>query len=396
MEDVAHRPVWFDLDPPDRPQPTATVEGRYDIVVVGAGIAGLSCALHAAQSGASVLVLEREFPGAGATGRNAGFLMGEGECMALSTAAHGLEAAATLATIGRTSRWLIGRLDPPPRHLSWPGGIKLAASVREADALIDTEDALEDYELLDDLPPEAGPTERAERRYRVALLDPGDGLCHPLHVVDSLLRALAAAGGRVAFPADVTGLERDGTGWSVRVGDSAVRAEHVVLARAVGAADLVPPAGRPVRAQALAAVCDPVPDWTRSVYASEGGDYWRPLPDGRVLVGGRRRMDLDAEETAALDTTPTVQASLDELLRDLLPDGTTVQVTHRWSGTMVFSPDELPIAGELPTHPHLHQLGGFTGAGMCWGPALGALLAGQIVSGETRVPPPFAADRFSR
>ena len=52
----------------------APTRSGYDLVVVGAGLIGLSCAWRAAQAGMSVLVIEREAPGAGASGVAAGML----------------------------------------------------------------------------------------------------------------------------------------------------------------------------------------------------------------------------------------------------------------------------------------------------------------------------------
>ena len=65
-------PYWLDTAPqgPDR---TATdVGGQADVAVVGAGLTGLSAALHLARKGARVQVLERETVGWGASGRNGG------------------------------------------------------------------------------------------------------------------------------------------------------------------------------------------------------------------------------------------------------------------------------------------------------------------------------------
>src|SRR5918997_2354626 len=57
-----------------RLEQTAQRRSSYDLVVVGAGVIGLSCAWRAAQAGLSVAVVEREEPGAGASGVAAGML----------------------------------------------------------------------------------------------------------------------------------------------------------------------------------------------------------------------------------------------------------------------------------------------------------------------------------
>jgi glycine/D-amino acid oxidase-like deaminating enzyme len=71
-----YRPIGGWVERPDDPQ--AELEGNLsaDVVVVGAGFAGLSTALELAAGGAKVIVLESEFAGFGASGRNAGYLAG--------------------------------------------------------------------------------------------------------------------------------------------------------------------------------------------------------------------------------------------------------------------------------------------------------------------------------
>ena len=54
------------------PSPALDGDARADVVVVGGGFTGLSTALHLAEKGASVVVLEAEEPGWGASGRNGG------------------------------------------------------------------------------------------------------------------------------------------------------------------------------------------------------------------------------------------------------------------------------------------------------------------------------------
>ncbi|RQS02753.1 FAD-binding oxidoreductase [Burkholderia sp. Bp9002] len=71
-----YRPLGGWLERPDDPQPPLEGDVDADVIVVGAGFAGLSTALELAARGAKVVVIEREFAGFGASGRNAGYLAG--------------------------------------------------------------------------------------------------------------------------------------------------------------------------------------------------------------------------------------------------------------------------------------------------------------------------------
>ncbi|GAB3627981.1 Gamma-glutamylputrescine oxidoreductase [Pandoraea terrae] len=86
-----YRPLGGWVEKPDNPQPQLEAEVCADVIIVGAGFAGLSTALELAAHGAKVIVLEREFAGFGASGRNAGYLAG----------ALGLEFDLFLKRVGR-------------------------------------------------------------------------------------------------------------------------------------------------------------------------------------------------------------------------------------------------------------------------------------------------------
>lgn len=64
------------IEPPEDLQPQLEGHVTADVIVVGAGFAGLSTALELTARGAKVIVLEQEFGGFGASGRNAGYLVG--------------------------------------------------------------------------------------------------------------------------------------------------------------------------------------------------------------------------------------------------------------------------------------------------------------------------------
>lgn len=71
-----YRPVSGWLERPDDIQPRLEGTVSADAIVVGGGFAGLSTALELKARGADVIVIEREFAGYGASGRNAGYLAG--------------------------------------------------------------------------------------------------------------------------------------------------------------------------------------------------------------------------------------------------------------------------------------------------------------------------------
>jgi glycine/D-amino acid oxidase-like deaminating enzyme len=136
----------------------------------------------------------------------------------------------------------------------------------------------------------------------------------------------------------------------------------------------------PVRGQVAATAPLARQPLAMPTHSQHGFMYYRPTPDGRVVVGGGRLEHLEEEYTDAERTTAAVQAELDRFLRDALGVG-DAQVTHRWAGIMGFSADLMPLAGELPDAPGLHVAGGYSGVGNVLGHLCGRLVADLIATG---------------
>ena len=115
-------------------------------------------------------------------------------------------------------------------------------------------------------------------------------------------------------------------------------------------------------------------------YARQGFDYWQQLPDGRVLLGGFRDVSILDELTDVEETTPRIQASLEEFLGELI--GETPRVSHRWAGIFGLTQDLLPLVGRVPGRDGLWVAGGYSGHGNVLGFACGELVADAIL-GET-------------
>src|SRR5207237_2355412 len=125
--------------------------------------------------------------------------------------------------------------------------------------------------------------------------------------------------------------------------------ETVVIAADALSAALLPelePLVWPLRGQML--VTEPLPErlFERPHYAREGYDYWQQLPDGRLVVGGKRDASFATEATAVEETTELIQRELEELVVELI--GELPGITHRWAGVWGETRDRLPLVGRLP------------------------------------------------
>jgi gamma-glutamylputrescine oxidase len=159
-----------------------------------------------------------------------------------------------------------------------------------------------------------------------------------------------------------------------------LEAETVVIASDGYPTGLLPEldgAVQPTRGQVV--VTEPLAErpYERPHYARHGFDYWHQLPDGRLVIGGRRDTDLESEWTAEEATTPQVQAALEELIAELV--GYLPAITHRWSGIFGTTRDALPLAGPVPGHDQLWVARGYSGHGNVLGLACGDLLAKAIM-----------------
>jgi glycine/D-amino acid oxidase-like deaminating enzyme len=334
-----------------------------DVLVVGAGITGVAVARRLVGQ-ASVLVVERSQPGSGATGRNAGFVLaGVAANYSSAIRANGRDTAREIwrFTI-ENHRLLAAALEGGQGGYRRRGSWVLPASPGERDQLRESAALLAEDGLpgqWHDDAPASGADEKG------GVMVPTDAELHPARALMALAAPLPP--GTLSAGTNVAAIE-PGTG-GVRVelergsgGRHEVVAGRVVIAANGYTARLIPSLPlRPVRAQMLATAPEANLITDRPVYSDFGYRYWRQLDDGRVLLGGFRNTAFDAE--VGDDDAPSegVQARLEEHLLRL---GVSAAVTHRWAGTMGFTPDELPMVGPVPGFDGVHLCGGYSGHGL--------------------------------
>lgn len=377
-----------------------------DALVIGAGIAGISGALELERRGLSVIVLERDQPGAGASGRNAGFLMrGCAENYAAACRDYGRERAKALWRLTEENLEAlraegVERLPTVQRAPSCL--LALEEQEREelrASAALLREDGfrVEWLEAPGDGPDDAVWRPRhGARRALAGLVNPDDGACNPVDVLALLTRKLRAP---VRQRSEVTQIQEGPGGRSVvvRTAEGTIEAAHALLCANAYIGLILPEAARlarPTRGQMLAARF-PEGSGVRllmSYYANHGYEYFRQTRDGTVVVGGWRRRHADEEVGYEDRTTEPVQQGLEAFAAHML--GQPFEIAARWSGTMGFSPDGLPVVAPVGGFGsgRVWFCGGFTGHGMSMGFRTAQIAVGAMLGGAPNL---FDASRFT-
>ena len=331
-----------------------------DVAVVGGGLVGSYAARLLSEAGRDVVLLEARDLASGATGRNAGFvLLGLVDYYAIAVERYGRERARELWSLTvRNRERTIALLTELGLPFDRCGSLLLAMDEAEARVLEESARLME----ADGFPIDYSTSDPLGRGFAAGLRQPDDLTIDPARFA----RAIAAgSGARLLVDSEVFAIEQRGAKCLVRSKRATVECGAVLLATNAYSPNLHPyfrERVHPVRAQMLATAPNS-PAVDTAVYANWGYEYIRQLPGGQVLVGGGRSAYRDVEVGYLDTTTPEVQAALTEFLRRHFPE-VTAPVTQRWSGTMGFSPDGVPLVGRLPDLPAVHFAVAFTGHGL--------------------------------
>jgi glycine oxidase len=351
---------------------------RYDAIIVGGGIVGLSCAWHAQQRGLDVCVLERGRPGDGATRHAAGMLGASFE------AEHGADALLELALRGAAA---------------WPAfADELGLPYRKAGTLVVARDRDEAAELRrrQGLCVSHGLVADWLTPTRCRELEPGLGPCaggillpeeaevDPRAVVAKLVPQLTVVEGEVAEAL------RQGERLSgVRTSDGAeLHAADLVVATGCWGAEWLPPLARPpvrpVKGQILRLRGEPP---CERIVGCESV-YVIPRTSGEVVVGA-------TVEERGFDTTVTAGA-VHELLHEayrMLPDLAELELVEASAGLRPGSPDNAPIVGRGAVDGLVLATGHYR-YGILLAPLTGAAVAALLAGEEPDGWDAFAPARF--
>ncbi|MNQ47710.1 2-octaprenyl-6-methoxyphenyl hydroxylase [compost metagenome] len=133
---------------------------------------------------------------------------------------------------------------------------------------------------------------------------------------------------------------------------------------------------KPARAQVV--ITEPIAnlDIKGTFHLDRGYYYFRNIGD-RILLGGGRNLDFDAETTTEFGQTEIVQNKLEQLLKEVILPNHEYQIAHRWSGIMGIGNSKKPIVSQLSDNVYCGvRLGGM---GVAIGSLIGQELADIVV-----------------
>jgi glycine/D-amino acid oxidase-like deaminating enzyme len=404
-ENAADRPLWPATAPPAPNCPALSGAHQAEVAIIGAGFTGLSTALHLAERGVAVRVLDADGPGAGASGRNGGqVIAGLRHFPADLIAQYGAPRGMRLYRLGAGAADftfdLIARL-----------GIDCAANrrgwIQAADTQVGMEQARSRVAAWREFGAPVRMLERDEFRalvgsdaYLGGWIDERCGDINPYAYACGLARAVIAAGGSVHGGSRALAIRRVGGMWRVETQDGSLSAERVLIATNALTDTLWPrlarafvavwsfqiataPLSEAQRAQILAQRA-PVSD-TRRVLR-----YFRLDQAGRLIVGGKG--------TAGKPATRASFALQLAMLARLYPSLADQPIEFHWGGQVAITPGRLPQLFALADG--VFASFGCNGKGVAWctaiGPALADLLTGTAQDDLPLAPEPLRTIPFHR
>lgn len=345
---------------------------RFDVVIVGAGMAGASLAWHLAPR-RRVLLLEREpQPGYHSTGRSAATL-------------HSSYGNSTIRALTAASAPFYR--EPPegfaPTALARPLGVLVMAREDQLDLL------REETERACAFVPSVETWDRDRCLARVPILRPeqiGAAMFDPtmldldvaaIHA--GFLRGSRAQGVELRCSADLVSAQKERDGWRLELRGGEVSCDVLVDAAGAWADSLAEAAGlaplgiQPLRRTAITVqALGEVASWPM---IGDVAEEWYVKPDaGRLLCSPADETptppcDAQPEELDVAICVDRIETAFDLAIR---------RIESRWAGLRSFAPDRTPVAGFDPRAPGFFWLAGQGGYGIQTAPALAALCAAQI------------------
>ncbi len=383
---TGHYPASFYADSRDTAPGRAPLHGgaRADACIVGAGYTGLSAALHLAQAGYRVVVLEAHRAGFGASGRNGGQI-GSGQRLEVDALERlaGKAGARRLWEMAQEAKALTHDLAAQagvPTHRGIAHCARNSAEVAHAHRMAEYLAAHYDYREIEPLNRDGLRALIPSEAYIGGDIDHGAGHVHPLNLAIGMARLAEAAGALIHEGSTVMRIAHGNATRPSRIttAQGHVEADHVILA-ANGYLDRLEPrvATRVMPINNYIVATEPLGDlahkiMTRNIAAHDTKfvvNYWRMHEDRLIFGGG---------ETISYRFPADIAARVRKPMLQIYPGLKDVKITHAWGGTLAITVNRMPCF--MRPAPNCLSASGFSGHGVALATLAGKLMAQAIAA----------------
>lgn len=366
---------------PLAPFPRLQGETRADVCIVGGGYTGLSAALHLAEKGYDVVLLEAHKLGFGASGRNGGQVgSGQRQDQDWIEKAVGAEAAHKLWDLAEESKTLVKNLVqshnmpvtfyPGIAHACWTD-----AQVRDSHTYAEKLYRDYGYSHLEPLDRAGIQALIGSKVYKGGEIDHDAGHLHPLNYALGLAAAAAKSGARLHELSEVTRIDH-GTTATVHTAEGRVLAKQLILAGNGYLGNLAPKvAAKVMPINNFILATEPLGDRAKDILSQPVAvadtkfvvNYWRLSEDNRLLFGGG--------ETYGY-RFPDIIKTVSKPMLEIYPQLKNTKIDYAWGGTLAITMNRMPCFTR--PMPNTLSASGYSGHGVAM-----ATLAGKILAEAT-------------
>lgn len=373
----------------------------YDVIIVGAGISGLSTAywMNKEDPTLKIAIVEKSRMTFGASGRNAGFITcGSVEHFNRMINKHGLDQALDIWKYSENNLHFLKNeiIQDSGAALEFEqnGAYSLAAQENEFAELQECAKIMAKL----DIKTETYNSQQIEDRVGAKSFVGGikyldDASVNPVKLVRQIHSKLQNVD--LIEMTEAYEIESTSEGTRILKTDNGPIEAQMIMLNLNGYSSTLHPYFKdkiyPTRGQCL--MMEKVPRFMEGpCYANFYLDYFRQIPTGELLIGGFRQVEKETETGCSDHITDPIQNSLHNFVMTHLPQYKNAKVTHRWSGVMGFSKDGEPMIGSIPDDPQIFFAGGYTGHGIGLAFHTGKCLTDLVFGRE--IPSWISARRF--
>ena len=364
--------------------PALQGEVQADVCIIGGGYTGLSAALHLAQKGYSVVLLEAHRMGFGASGRNGGQVgSGMRQDQTWLEDRVGRNTAHRLWSFAEEAKGLVKSLirDHAMPVTFYPGiahACRTDAEVRHSRQYAEKLQRDYGYAHLEPLDRDGIHRLIGSAAFKGGEVDRGAGHVHPLNYALGLAKAAQAAGANLYERSEVTAIE-PGPKPLVRTATGQVRAGHVILAcnGYLGGLD-AKVAARVMPINNFIVATEPLGDFASEILSEPVAasdtkfvvNYWRLSEDNRLLFGGGESYGY---------RFPDLVKTVRKPMLAIYPQLADVKIDYAWGGTLAITLNRMPCF--MRPAQNILSASGYSGHGVAMATLAGKILA-ETVAGQ--------------